>query len=297
MLVDYPGLNRVLLRVAARRRIPVIDYVAPQLWAWAPWRVRDFRRAQTLLTILPFERDWYRRHGATARFVGHPLGDALAEAGSAEAPEPQELKDSDGPWIGILPGSRRSEVRENLPRMLAAAALVQLRLPEARFVLPHLREELWPMLREHLSASPVKVLLAPGSFHRILPRLTGAWAVSGTASVEVALCGVPTVVVYRIGSRFGAWYARNALTIPHVGAVNLMAGKELLPEVVGLECPPALLADRMLGLLEPGKQAELRASLRRIRNACAPAGAAARAARAIEQGVASFDRTPQAHAR
>jgi len=297
VLVDYPGLNRVLLRVAARRGIPVIDYVAPQLWAWAPWRVKDFRRAQKLLTILPFERDWYRRHGAAAEFVGHPLGDALAEAGADEAPAPAELDTPGGPWIGILPGSRQREVRENLPGLLAAAALVRARMPEARFVLPHLRAELWPALHAHLAAAPVPVLPAPGCFHRILPRLAGAWAVSGTASVEVALCGVPTVVVYRITSRFGAWYARRALTIPHVGALNLMAGRELLPEIVGLECPPELMAERMLGLLDSGQQAELRATLRRIRTSCAPAGAGARAARAVERAVADSRRTAAASAR
>jgi lipid-A-disaccharide synthase len=297
VLVDYPGLNRVLLRIAARRGIPVLDYIAPQLWAWAPWRIKDFRRAQKLLTILPFERDWYRRHGAQAEFIGHPLGDALAEAGADEAPEPPEMNEPGGPWIGILPGSRRRELRDNLPQLLEAAALLRAKMPEVRFVLPHLRMELWPALRAQLASSAVPVVEAPGCFQRILPRLSGAWAVSGTASVEVALCGVPTVVVYHIKSRFGAWYARRALTIPHVGALNLMAGRELLPEVVGLECPPELLAGHMVRLLESAAQADLRHSLRRIRTRCAPPGAAARAARAIERGVAESRRTLAAAAR
>ncbi len=285
VLVDYPGLNRVLLRLAARRGLPVVDYVAPQLWAWAPWRVRDFRRARALLTILPFERDWLARRGAQARYVGHPLGDALAEAGADERPAPAELASAGGPWIGILPGSRRREIRENLPGMLHAAALLRARRPEARFVLPHLRAEVWPQIRALLQASPVPVLEAPGCFHRILPVLAGAWAVSGTASLEVALCGVPTVIVYRIRSRFGGWYARHALTVPQIAGANLMAGRALLPEVVGVECPPAELAERLHELLEPARATEVRSALRSLRAAHAAPGAAARAAEAIEQAA------------
>lgn len=223
LLVDYPGLNRVLLRVAARRGLPVVDFVAPQLWAWAPWRARDFRRADTLLAILPFEREWFARRGARAEYVGHPLGDALAEAGAGEAPPPTELAAPGGPWIGILPGSRRREVRDNLPAMLAAAAQLRAHRPELRFVLPHLRAELWPQLRAALRDSPVPVLQAPGCFHAVLPRLAAAWSVSGTASLEAALCGVPTVVCYRIRSRLGAWYARRGLAVPFVAGANLLA--------------------------------------------------------------------------
>lgn len=287
LLVDYPGLNRVLLRIAARRLLPVLDYVAPQLWAWAPWRVRDFRRADALLTILPFERDWFARRGARAEYVGHPLGDALEEAGAREAPPPAALDAPGGPWIGILPGSRRREVRENLPGLLAAAALLRERIPDARFVLPHLRAELWPLLREHLADAPVPVLAAPGCFHAVLPRLAGAWSVSGTASLEAALCGVPTVVSYRIASRFGAWYARHGLSVPHVAGVNLLAGRAILPEVVGLECPPETLAERLAGLLEPARAAVLRAELLRLRAAHAAPGTALRAVLALERAAAA----------
>lgn len=287
LLVDYPGLNRVLLRLAARRLLPVVDFVAPQLWAWAPWRVADFRRADVLLTILPFERDWFVRRGARAEYVGHPLGDALAAAGAHEAAPPPELAAPGGPWIGILPGSRRREVRENLPGLLEAAARLRVRVPEARFVLPHLRAELWPLLRALLADSPVPVLEAPGCFHAVLPRLAGAWSVSGTASLEAALCGVPTVTSYRIRSRLGAWYARHALTVPHVAGVNLLAGREVLPEVVGLECPPEELAERLAALLEPARAAVLRSELARLRAAHAPPGAALRAVQALERAVAA----------
>lgn len=286
VLVDYPGLNRVLLRVAARRSLPVADFIAPQLWAWSPWRIRDFRRADALLTILPFERDWFARRGAGAEYVGHPLGDALAEAGADEAAPPPEWSEPGGPWIGILPGSRRSEIIHNLPGLLAAARLLHARRPELRFVLPHLRPEVWPLLRNELARADLPVLPAPGCFHRLLPGLAAAWSVSGTASLEVALCGVPTVVTYRIPSRFGAWYARHGLTVPHVGAANLLAGRSLLPEVVGRDCPPELLAARLEEMLDPARASELRSALRQLRLAHAAPGAARRAVLAIERTAA-----------
>ncbi len=282
LLVDYPGLNRVLLRIAARQRLPVVDFIAPQLWAWAPWRVRDFRRAQKLLAILPFERDWYGRRGAHVEYVGHPLGDALSAAGSDEAQAPAAMAQPGGPWIGILPGSRRREVRENLPGMLLAAAILKRSLPEARFVLPHLRTELWTEIQPLLDGAPVPVLAAPGCFHRILPQLSGAWSVSGTASLEVALQGVPTVVVYRIRSALGAWYAKHGLTIPQVAGANLLAGRALLPECVGRDCPPETLAARLLELLQPARATALRQDLLRLREAHAGPGTALRAALAVE---------------
>ncbi|MFQ5748074.1 MAG: lipid-A-disaccharide synthase, partial [Planctomycetota bacterium] len=188
VLVDYPGLNRSLLRLAARRTIPVVDFIAPQLWAWAPWRVRDFRRADRLLTVLPFEGAWYRARGARPLYLGHPLGDTLADPPEEAAPPPMA---EDAWWVGILPGSRRREVEHNLPGILQAAALLQQQHPRVRFVLPHLRTDLWPRLEYHLGRSPVEVVRARGCFHTVLPRLRSAWVASGTALLETAAHGVP----------------------------------------------------------------------------------------------------------
>ncbi len=283
VLVDYPGLNRHLLRIAQREGVPVIDYIAPQLWAWAPWRIRDFRRADRLLTILPFEGDWYRARGASPRYVGHPLGDALAEAAADEQTPPP--LDPEREWVGILPGSRRREVRENLPLLLEAARELQRRRPATAFVLPHLREERWPQIEALLQESPVEVLRAPGCFHGVLPRLRGAWVASGTALLEVAAHGVPPVLVYRLSSRLADWLRRHALAVPAVGSLNLMAGAELVPEHVGLKLDPAALARDLESRLDgPGRRAYLEA-LDPLLPCFARPGAAQRAAAEIEAAV------------
>ena len=278
VLVDYPGLNRHLLRIAKRRGIPVIDYIAPQLWAWAPWRVRDFRRADALLTILPFEQDWYRRHGAIAPFVGHPMADGLAAAQEAwEGPAGQ------GDWVAILPGSRRREIRENLPLMLDAAARLQAQRPHTRFVLPHQRADVWPLLHEMLAAHPLEVTPVPDQFHGVLRRCAGAWVVSGTASVEVAALGIPSVVVYRMASRFGAWLASHALAVPFVGGANLIAGRVVAPEQVGHALSPEALCHDLLQQLDGAGNAASKQALQALQTSAFAPGTARRAALAIEQ--------------
>ncbi len=304
VLVDYPGLNRHLLRVAARAQVPVIDFIAPQLWAWAPWRVRDFRRADRLLVILPFEADWYRRRGAQPLYVGHPLGDGLqsskvvpdggananaeedvnATAAHTEAELPPDW-DPAATWIGLLPGSRRREISENLPHMLAAAEILLRRQPQLRLVLPHLRSDMEPLIRELLDASAVPVLYAPGCFQRVLPQLRAAWVASGTALLEVAAHRVPTVLVYGMSSRLGSWLAAHWLAVPWVGGLNLLAGRALAPEHLGRGIDPQALADDLEARLDGPLREDFLRALEPLLPAFALPGAAARAARAVEESV------------
>lgn len=288
VLIDYPGLNRHLLRVAQRAGVPVVDYIAPQLWAWAPWRVRDFRRADRLLTILPFESDWYAQHGASAQYVGHPLGDGLGQAAAAEAELPAEWQIHDQhatEWVGILPGSRKREILENLPVLLEAAAELQRRRPKVRFVLPHLRAKVDDLLREMLAASTVEVLYAPGCFHRVLPHLRAAWVASGTALLEVAAHRVPPVLVYQVSSRLGAWLSRHWLAVPYVGSLNLIAGQELAPEHLGRSLDPRALADDLEARLAGPVRDQTLAQIDALRPGFAVPGAAARTAAILDEIV------------
>lgn len=290
VLVDYPGMNRHLLRIAKRRGVKVVHYIAPQLWAWAPWRVRDFRRADRLLTILPFEQDWYRRHGAEAPFVGHPLADSLAahpETWEPPTASPSTTEDGQAvEWIAILPGSRRREIRENLPLMLEAAARLQAQRPQVRFVLPHQRADVWPLLDEHLHEAPIDVTRAPDCFHEVLRICRGAWVVSGTASLEVAALGIPSVVVYRMSSKLGAWLASHALAVPFVGAANLIAGEEVAPEQVGHQLDPEALCADLLRQIDDHGHPEAVARLAALHDRALAPGTDRRAALAVEACVA-----------
>ena len=280
ILVDYPGLHRHLLRIARRRGVPVVHYIAPQLWAWAPWRVRDFRRADRLLTILPFESDWYAQHGAQTCYVGHPLADALAEDADDRWQPPAE-----GRWIAILPGSRKREIRENLKPMLEAARRLQQRIPEARFVLPHMRPQAKAVLEEALAASAVEVEFVFGQFHQVLRSCEAAWVVSGTASLEVAALGLPSVVVYGLSSRLAAWLARHALTVPSIAGANLLAGAPLVPEHCALELDPQALCDDLAAQLVPDRQSQVLRALEDLQQRHLAPGTAQRAALAVEDAI------------
>ncbi len=280
LLVDYPGLNRHLLRIAHRLKVPVVQYVAPQLWAWAPWRVRDFRRANRLLAILPFEPDWYRRHQAKASFIGHPLGDELPQVMCPLA------KPGEGLRIALLPGSRKREVRQNLPVMLAAAAEILKEKPDTRFVLPHLREDLWPLIETFLALQPdVPVERAPGRFHQELLQCHGCLVVSGTASLEAIMLGLATVVVYQLPSRLAAWLAKHALSVPWIASANLIAGEELVKEHLGRNLSPEAIARDLLHALEPTQIQAYRDRLGALRAQTMAPGSSKRAADALTEVI------------
>lgn len=282
VLIDYPGLNRHLLRIAARRRIPVVNLIAPQLWAWASWRIRDFRRADRLLTILPFETSWYEQYGASAQYIGHPIGDSWREAHRHESGAPEALLEP-AEWIGILPGSRKREVRENLPLLLKAAATLRAQRPATRFVLPHLRADLWPLMETHLKAYPqLNVVPAPGCFHAVLPRLHGAWVASGTALLEVACHRIPMVLVYGLSSRLADWLSKHALAVPFVGSLNLIAGREIVPEHVGRRLEPNQLAADLQARLEPAGREKYLQELESLLPYFATPGTTTRAVAAVE---------------
>ncbi len=282
VLVDYPGLHRHFLRLSHRAGVPSVDFIAPQLWAWAPWRARDFGLANRLLTILPFEPDWWQRHGGRAVAIGHPLGDGLANAGKDEE-DPPHL-DPKRTWIGLLPGSRRREIAANLPLMLDAAHRLHAKFPDWGFVLPHLRDHCWPLLDSYLKLNPqLPVVRAPGCFHGVLPQLRTAMVTSGTASLESVAHGVATVVVYRLPSRLGAWLSRNALSVPYISAINLMAGRCFVPEHVGRLLNPATLATDVETLTAGPGHASFQTGLAELLPWFALPGAAERAARQVER--------------
>jgi lipid-A-disaccharide synthase len=284
VLIDYPGLNRHLLRIASRKGIPVVDYIAPQLWAWAPWRVRDFKKADKLLTILPFEADWFQRRGAHPEYIGHPLGDGLAAAAALED-APPEL-DPALTWVGILPGSRRREIRNNLPLLLEAAVILRRRNSQVRFVLPHLRDEAWSWMAEALDSVDLPdaetILRAPRCFHQVLPQLQAAWVTSGTAVLETAAHRVPPVLVYHIPSAFTTWLYRQMLAIPFVGGLNLLTGQRVCPEHLGARICPEQLADDLEQRLDGDCRKDVLKSIEHWHRAFATPGPAARAAQAIE---------------
>lgn len=243
--VDYPSFNLKVAKAAHRAGIPVFYFISPKLWAWKSWRVKAMRRyVRRVLAIFPFEPQWYADHGFRADYVGNP---SVAEIDTALAAAPQRadfLRQHglrDRPIIALLPGSRRGEVRANLPVMIEAAH----RFPQYRAVIagaPGLDDAFY----EGLTGLPV----LRGATYPLLRHACAALVTSGTATLEAALAGVPQVVCYRSnGSKLSYDIMKRILSVTHVSLPNIIAGKEIVPEMLLHQCTPGLVADRIAPLL------------------------------------------------
>lgn len=278
VLVDSPDFNLRLARHLRRLAIPVILYVSPQLWAWRKGRVKTVSRvAREVLCILPFEVDFYRSHGVTSRYVGHPLVDDVARSGllgGAHVVAQDRL--------GLLPGSRRMEVMSLLPAMLEGLS----RLP------PDIVRDAVLVEAPGVSGA-IDEILARRTPDPRLRRVRGngrraelatcnfAWTASGTATLECALLDVPMVVGYRL-QRLSFLLAKTLVRVPHVALVNLIAGQRVAPELIQDDWQPDALVRAAHGLLEGGGSTQ-RTALAKVRERLGPRGASRRAAEAVAE--------------
>ncbi len=231
IVIDSPAFNWRVARQMRKRGIPVVYYVCPQFWAWRQGRVKLLRKyVNKALVIFPFEEKFYRDRGVDATFVGHPLADLPLPAITREDYAAANRIDAAKAWITLMPGSRRKEVRMNLPTILEAAD----RLGGGyEFLLPVARTLDASFLAELIAASLQKrrnIHLVPDA----LPALyhsRAAIVASGTATVEAALMGTPFVMVYRVSPLTYA-LGKPRVTVPYFAMVNLIAGEEIVPELV-----------------------------------------------------------------
>ncbi|HEX8338370.1 MAG TPA: lipid-A-disaccharide synthase [Pyrinomonadaceae bacterium] len=297
VLVDWPDFNLALARTLRRRGLRVIYYISPQLWAWRSHRVRQVRRdVDLLLTILPFERDWYAARGVThVEFVGHPLAGSVApRLTRAEFCARHDL-DPSRPVVALLPGSRRKEFERITPVMLDAAARVSQTVPEAQFVLALAARRSTGEAARAVAAHPEAARLAPrirfahGEAREALAASDAAAVCSGTATLEAALLATPLVVVYKESAL--NWHTLGRLIeVEHYGLVNLVAGHRLAPELMQNDFTGDALARELVALLDPARNAEVRARLREATARLGEGGASRRAAGAVLNALRNWKR-------
>ena len=276
--VDSPALHVPLGHLAHRYGVPVVHFVTPQYWGWMPWRVRGYRQAvDRALSILPFEPAWFRAHGVATAHVGHPIADAL-EGVPTRAPD---LIVEDG-YMVLLPGSRESVMRRNLPWMLEVLASLQATHPDLRAVLPHDRDELESTARELVREAGMedRIELRFGDLHEHLAGARAAFSVSGTVLLDLLHHRLPTVVVYRLGSRLEATLGPHLLTVPYFASINLLTGRETCPEFHFFDAPPTRDVLEALGRIwaDPEVRARMAEELELAASRLGGPGAADRAA-------------------
>ncbi len=283
VLVDWPEFNLRLASALHRRGLKVIYYISPQLWAWRARRVSKIKRdVDLLLSILPFEAEWYRDHGVGhVEFVGHPLsGEVKASFGREEFCRRNDL-DPSRPIVSFLPGSRRKELERILPPMLQAIETLRVARPDVQPVIvvapSRTAEETLPIMSRKDSQV---VKLVQQQTREALGASDAAAVASGTATLEAALLETPMVVVYKESPI--NWHTLGRLiTVPHFGLVNLVAGKEIAKELMQDQFTGENLTHELLKLLDPETNRAARATLRDVAEKLGQPGASQRAAQSI----------------
>ena len=274
IVVDYPGFNMRLAAAARRHDVPVLYFITPQVWAWHASRLSKLARIVTKAApILPFEETLLREHGIDATFVGHPLLDRVGELPDrAEARRTLGL-DADARVLALFPGSRAQEIERHLDDFVATARELQRRIPGLE-----VRVSVAPTVTLDRARCPFPMVQSAS--YTVFRAADAALCKSGTTTLEAAVAGCPLVVAYRTNAVTYA-LARRLVTIPHIGLVNVVAGRGIAREFVQEALQPSAMADALEPLLDSGsaERAAMLAALDEVRRTLGEPGAAARVAR------------------
>jgi lipid-A-disaccharide synthase len=277
-LVDYPEFNRRGAKRCKAMGLRVVYYISPQLWAWRRGRVRDIARyVDRMVVIFPFEEDFYRQHGVPVTYVGHPLVEQLADV-RKPARRPDLLR------LALLPGSRRMEVRSLLPPMLDAVRILRAERDVEAYIIqaPTIAREALAQIVER-SGLPVPIL--PHDENQRGEGLAAAdvsLSSSGTATLESAVLGTPVVVMYRL-SRATYLLGKRLVNLPHFSLVNIIAGHEVVPELIQEEVNGPRIAEEVRRLVAPERYARVCNELEIVRGKLGGPGASRRAAEEIHK--------------
>jgi len=273
ILIDFPDFNLKIAANAKKLGIPVLYYISPQVWAWRQGRLKKIKElVNHLVVILPFEKEFFKKHGVPVSYVGHPLLD-----GGPSSVKWNEKKDTT--VIGLMPGSRDSEIGKHLPVMLEAASLIVRKMNRVKIAVslaPTVKREYVEKIVEKYGAYDYDIV--SGGADQILKRCSLVVAASGTVTLEAAIAGVPMVIIYRV-SPVSYRLGKAMIKVPNICLVNLIAGREIVPELIQESATPANIADEVLKILrDSGKIESMRNELIGIRNLLGGPGASSRVA-------------------
>ena len=298
VLIDYPGFNWWIARKAKQLGIPVYYYCAPQLWAWGGWRIHKMRKlVDCVLSVLPFEAEWFAQQGLRVEYVGHPFFDEAARhqlqtTATIDGPNSSIKRfdyltaagESPSRLVGILPGSRDQEVRRNFPTMIEAMRRLSAQHPDLRFAVACYKEAhratCQQLLQDH-QGDELPVTLLVGQTPEIVAWSECVLMVSGSVSLELLARGTPAVVTYRGGTVM--WLiAMLLIKCPYASLPNLIAGRELFPEVL-YKNNPEIAVERIVKIMNnwlsnPAELAAVREESLTLRDRVATTGGLARAA-------------------
>ena len=249
--IDAPAFCSRVGKKLKGKGIPLVHYVAPSVWAWKPWRARKFARfADHLLALLPFEPPYFEKEGLQTSFVGHSVIESGADKGDGERFRKNHGIATDAPLLCMLPGSRSGEVRRLLPIYREAISRLASDVTGLIIVLPTV-ERLADELKRETSDWPINVTVISGSEEKFdsFAAADVALAASGTVSLELAMAGTPTLIIYRMNG-LTYWIVERMVKVEHVSLVNILLKKEFVPELLQSDCEVQAVALRLRALFE-----------------------------------------------
>jgi lipid-A-disaccharide synthase len=247
ILIDFPDFNFRVAAAAKKLEIPVLYYISPQFWAWRPGRVKRIGKLiDHIAVILPFEEDFYKKYDVPVTYVGHPLLDT-------HLPHPEEMlkKQPDNRLvIGLLPGSREIEIMRHTTTMLDAAVILKQKFKSANFLISHAPSINRRQLESYTSrySGRLDCEIISESVEKIFQKSDIVIVASGTVTLQAAIHGVPMVIIYKV-SPLSFWLGRALVRVKHIGLVNLVAGRSLVPELVQTDAKPDKIAAAVSELL------------------------------------------------
>lgn len=271
ILIDYPGFNLKIARFLHNQKIPVIYYISPQIWAWKQSRVKIIRKVvDKMMVILPFEKDFYEKHGVEVEFHGHPLLDALNQSNFNPV-----ISDGEKPVVALLPGSRRQEILQVLPRMMSVVP----RFPDIRFVIAGVDSHGAEFYNGITGNPDIPVVM--GRTYDLLKQAKAALVTSGTATLETALIGTPEVVCYR-GGYISYQIALRLIKVKYISLVNLIMDRPVVKELIQNELNVESLSRELSLLLnDTPERKRLLSDYNELRLKLGGDGASRRAAKSV----------------
>ena len=279
ILIDYPDFNLSLAKTAKKNLIMIFYYISPQVWAWRKGRIGTIKRiVDKIAVILPFEASLFHEAGVDATFVGHPLLDVVRTKYSRQEALCRFGLHEGTTTIGILPGSRQSEVVRLLPEMLRAAEIIAKK-QHVQFVLPLADTLDIKFISRIIKQYPVTVKIISSEIYDVINCSDVVMVASGTATLETALVETPMVILYKVSSP-SYYVGKMIIDISHIGLVNIIAGKTIVPELIQDEANPESIAAEVIDILtNKSRMDNMRNELSKIKGMLGSPGAAERAAR------------------
>ncbi|MDD5505802.1 MAG: lipid-A-disaccharide synthase [Candidatus Omnitrophica bacterium] len=280
IFVDFSGFNLRLAK-AINNRIPTIYYVSPQVWASRQGRVKTIKKyVRKMIVLFEFEREFYRKQGVNAEFVGHALLDIVKPSLEKDELMHKLSFTKDRLVIALLPGSRKQEIKKILPVMLKAAQLIHQKI-NAQFVIAKPSQASWEIYDRITNKFDLEVKFVEGKTYDALNIADFALVCSGTAVLESTIMQKPFLIIYKMGLLNYLFY-RPQVKIPSIGIVNIVAGKKVIPEFIQFNASPGKISAKTLEILNNRVELErMRSELASVKSSLGLPGAAARAARII----------------